>query len=107
MDEEVKDTLMFEGPAVLEKLSGEMPYKRLVGDVYYISYPPEEELNNHLTVKGGSDYFLDTEQITVDKENETIKFSVYDGDYIIRKIVDEDSEWATEEDLMEAENGNF
>jgi hypothetical protein len=40
------EKVIIEGPAILEKLSGEMPYKRLVGKVTYFGYLPEEEDNN-------------------------------------------------------------
>lgn len=103
---EVEEVLM-KGPKVLEKLSGEMPYKRLVGDVIYMGYSPEEEENNHLTVLGATDFPVDLEQITVNEEKGTIEFAAYDGNYIIRDLSEEDSEWASEEDIMEARNGNF
>lgn len=106
MGVEVEEVLM-EGPAVLEKLSGDMQYKRLVGDVVYMGYSPEEEENNHLTIYGATDFPVDMERISINKEKGTIEFSAYDGTYLVRPLSEEDSEWASEEDIEEARNGNF
>lgn len=96
-----------EGPAVLEKLSGDMQYKRLVGKVTYMEYSPEEEENNHLSILGATDFPIDMEQISMNEEKGTIEFSAYDGNYLVRPLSESDSEWASEEDIEEARNGNF
>ena len=103
----ISEKVVFESPGVLEKLTGEMPYKRLVGDAIYMEYSGDEANDSHLTVIGATDFWVDTEDITVNQDEGTIEFPAYDGTYLIRKITTEDSEWASEEDLMEAQNGNF
>ena len=104
---DVIEKVLMEGPTVLEKLSGDMQYKRLSGNVIYMEYSPEEEENNHLTILGATDFPLDMEQISIDEEKGTIEFSAYDGNYLVRPLSEADSEWASEEDIEEARNGNF
>lgn len=99
--------VLSEGPGVLEKRTGEMPYKRLVGKVIYVEYPPEFEENNNLTIIGAHVFLLDMEQISIDKERNTIEFAAYDGTYLVRPLSDTDVEWAGEENIRDAWNGNF
>lgn len=111
MADELVSTVLMEGPGVLEKTvegdSEEMPYKRLVGKVYYVKYPAEFQQDNHLTIIGATDFWLEMEEISIDKEKGTIEFSAYDGKYLVRPLEDSDSEWASEEDIEEARNGSF
>jgi hypothetical protein len=100
------EKVIIEGPAILEKLSGEMPYKRLVGKVTYFGYLPEEEDNN-LTIIGAHVFPVDIEQISIDEKKGTIEFPAYDGNYLVRPLLEEDTEWIGEENLEEARNGNF
>lgn len=104
---EPTERILSEGPRVLEKCTGEMPYRRLVGEVTYIEYPPGFEENNHLRIVGAHVFLLDLEQISIDKERNTIEFAAYDGTYLVRPLRDTDVEWAGEENIQHAWNGNF
>jgi hypothetical protein len=104
----VTEKVLFEGPGVLEKLTGEMPYKRLIGRVVFIEHSPELEQNNHLVIIGATSFpIIDMEQIAIIKERHTIEFAAYDGTYRVRLLTDTDVEWAGEENIRDARNGNF
>jgi hypothetical protein len=105
---EVTETVLFEGPGVLEKLTGDTPYKRLMGRVIFMEHSPELEQNNHLVIIGATSFpVIDLEQISINKERSTIEFAAYDGTYLVRPLSDTDVEWAGEENIRDAWNGNF
>jgi len=106
--DEPKNIVLFDGLGVLEKLTGETPYKRLVGRVIFVEYEPEMEHNNHLVVVGATVFpLIDLEQISIYKERNTLEFAAYDGTYRVRPLCDSDVDWAGEENIRDARNGNF
>ena len=105
---EPTEVVLSEGPGVLEKLTGETPYRRLVGKVFFVEYPFDQAGNNHLTVIGATDFPIsDINRISVNRARRTLEFEAFDGTYLIRPICDADVEWAGEENINDARNGNF
>lgn len=106
--DEPTNMVLFDGLGVLEKLTGETPYKRLVGRVIFVEYEPEMEQNNHLVIVGATVFpVIDLEQISIYKERNMLEFAAYDGTYRVRPLLDSDVEWAGEENIRDARNGNF
>ena len=105
---EPTEIVLFEGPGVLEKLTGDTPYKRLVGRVIFVEYEPEIEQNNRLVIVGATAFpIIDLEQISIHREQSTLEFAAYDGTYRVRPLFDSDVDWAGEENIRDARNGNF
>ena len=92
---------VFTGPGVIERKSfdSESDYKLGILGVYRnenISKGPDDLLvvfDNYQ----GKEFPVDLEQTTVDPDTGIISFSAVGGDYTIRKVVEEDNSWISED----------
>lgn len=92
---------VFTGPGVIERKSfdSESDYKLGILGVYRnedISKGPDDLLvvfDNYQ----GKEFPVDLEQTTVDPDTGIISFSAVGGDYTIRKVLEEDNSWISED----------
>jgi hypothetical protein len=92
---------VFTGPGVIERKSfdSESDYKLGILGVYRnedISKGPDDLLvvfDNYQ----GKEFPVDLEQTTVDPDTGIISFSAVGGDYTIRKVVEEDNSWISQD----------
>ena len=89
------EEVMFEGPRVLEMVSGPSPYKVPVVGALYKKYSGEDELKSCIVTLGtaGYEYPVPFDEISIDEEKGTIEFDALEASYRIRKFEDSDSEW--------------
>jgi len=93
---DISSEIIFDTPGVLEKLSGENPFKAPIYRAIYEEFGGDGDENQSGIVPIGASgirYPVDKEMITTDPDNGTIEFSSYDGTYAIRKFQESDSEW--------------
>ena len=92
---------VFTGPGVIERKSfdSESDYKLGILGVYRnedISKGPDDLLvvfDNYQ----GKEFPVDLEQTTVDPDTGIISFSAVGGDYTIRKVLEEDNSWISQD----------
>lgn len=90
---------LFQEPRVFEKKNtetNETEFRFIVDRAFRFTDDPNDYLNIALGDDDGArEYPVDLDDTNIDKKTGDITFSVFDGDYIIRKLKPEDGKWVS------------
>lgn len=87
---------LFEEPRVFEKTNvdtKEVDFRFIVDRAFRFTNDPNDYLNIALGEEDAREYPVDLDDTNIDSKTGDITFSVFDGNYIIRKLHPEDGKW--------------
>lgn len=89
------ELIIFDSNGVIEKLTGEDPYKKpFYAPVYLQGYVDDERgINETHVIVSGYQYPIDLTQFEINHDRGTVSFRAFDGTYLIRKFHESDAEW--------------